>query len=90
VIDVLTWNGDGADGVGSQRDQYESDFTGTAELARAVGSPRVHQQHERILGRCSRYVVLRHRRAGDDHRSDLPPADHERVREAFATRFPER
>jgi hypothetical protein len=40
VIDVLPWNGDGAEGVGSKRDQLASDFDGVAQLTGPLEAPR--------------------------------------------------
>jgi hypothetical protein len=39
VIDVLPWNGDGADDALSRRDQFETDFTGTAQLSGPLPQP---------------------------------------------------
>ncbi|QIG39556.1 DUF11 domain-containing protein [Microbacterium sp. 4R-513] len=39
LIDVLPWNGDGADGSLSKRDQYDSDYTGTTGITGALAQP---------------------------------------------------
>lgn len=39
VIDVLPFNGDGDDGVGAPRDQFSSDYTGTAQLTGPLSAP---------------------------------------------------
>ncbi|MFJ9314307.1 SdrD B-like domain-containing protein [Pimelobacter simplex] len=39
IIDVLPWNGDAAAGALSKRDQYASDYTGTAELTGPLAAP---------------------------------------------------
>ncbi|WP_308291683.1 DUF7507 domain-containing protein [Microbacterium jejuense] len=39
VIDVLPWNGDGAGGALSRRDQYSSDYQGLAQLVGPLSAP---------------------------------------------------
>ena len=39
IIDVLPWNGDAEPGVGSQRSQFGSDFTGTVDLTGPLAAP---------------------------------------------------
>lgn len=39
VIDVLPWNGDGAAGAPSRRDQFASDYTGLAQLTGPLAAP---------------------------------------------------
>lgn len=39
LIDVFPWNGDGASGALSKRDQYASDFTGTTGIQAALAQP---------------------------------------------------
>lgn len=43
VIDVLPWNGDAALGALSKRDQYASDYVGTAELTGVLAAPKYTQ-----------------------------------------------